>query len=84
MSDLISRQEAIDALDKIGSLDTNADKIYARELFKALPPAQSEQKKGKWIKKKSMIYCPNCYNGFEAIFIRDYNFCPNCGAKMEG
>ncbi len=46
MSDLISRREAIDALDKIGSLDTNADKIYARELFKALPSAQSEQQ---WI-----------------------------------
>lgn len=38
--DLIERQAAIDALEKIGSLDTEADKKYARSIFEALPSAQ--------------------------------------------
>lgn len=45
MSDLISRQAAIDALDSIGSLDTDADREYARGIFNALPSAQPERKK---------------------------------------
>ena len=42
MSDLISRQAAIDALDMIGSVDTDADREYAREVFMSLPSAQPE------------------------------------------
>lgn len=42
MTDLISRQTAIDALDSIGSLDTYADREYARGIFNALPSAQPE------------------------------------------
>lgn len=37
MSELIDRQAAIDALESIGSLDTEADKKYARSVFEALP-----------------------------------------------
>lgn len=40
MDDLISRQAAIDALESIGSLDTEADKKYARSVFEALPSVQ--------------------------------------------
>lgn len=40
--DLIYRQAAIDALDRIGSLDTEADKKYARSVFEALPSAQPQ------------------------------------------
>ena len=39
-NDLIYRQAAIDALDSIGSLDTDADREYARDIFNALPSAQ--------------------------------------------
>lgn len=42
INDCISRQAAIDALDSIGSLDTDADREYAREVFMALPSAQPE------------------------------------------
>ena len=45
--DLISRQAAIDALDSIGSLDTDADRKYARGIFNALPSAQPERKTGR-------------------------------------
>ncbi len=64
MSDLINRQDAIDTLDKIGSLDTNADKIYARELFKALPSAQPE-----------IIQCKECKH-FEYDHIENVNGIP--------
>lgn len=40
MSDLIERQAAIDALESIGSLDTEADRQYARTVFENLPSAQ--------------------------------------------
>lgn len=42
MNDLIERQAALDALESIGSLDTEADRKYARGIFNALPSAQPE------------------------------------------
>lgn len=39
-NDLIYRQAAIEALESIGSLDTEADKKYARSVFEALPSAE--------------------------------------------
>lgn len=50
MSDLISRQAAIDALGRIGSLDTYADREYATEIFMNLPSAQPIEcrKQGEW------------------------------------
>lgn len=40
--DTISRRMAINALESIGSIDTEADKEYARSVFEALPSAQPE------------------------------------------
>jgi hypothetical protein len=42
MSDLIERQDALDALEKIGWIETKADKEYAIQLFTDLPSAQPE------------------------------------------
>ena len=42
--DLISRQAVIDALDMIGSVDTDADREYAMEVFMSLPSAQPDSK----------------------------------------
>ena len=39
--DTISRRMAINALESIGSIDTEADKEYARSVFEALPSTQS-------------------------------------------
>lgn len=40
MDRVISLKAAIDALDMIGSVDTDADREYAREVFMSLPSAQ--------------------------------------------
>lgn len=75
MSDLINRQEAIDALEWKWAGKAALDAI------KALPSAE---RKGKWINKPNVYgvaYCSEC--DFE-LHINDTNFCPNCGADMRG
>ena len=109
MSDLISRQEAIDAIRKCTVQEvTPAHMLIARveamvELM-LLPSAQPERKKGKWttgenmppmkhrngeLKKflPSFKYCSCC--GHKAFDDSDwgeqlFDWCPYCGAKMEG
>lgn len=43
VDDTISRQAAIDALNRIGSLDTDADMEYAKGIFERLPSAQPKE-----------------------------------------
>ena len=94
MDDLISRQAALDALDRIGSLDTEADKKYARSVFEALPSAE---RRGRWIEPEEELepdfqlfdmtdlkgaICSEC--GYEVgLDIYVWNYCPYCNAKMD-
>ena len=55
------------------------------EIFSAMPSAQAERKKGKWIPVEpnyGYYQCSNC--GFEeTIFhFENYNYCTCCGADM--
>jgi len=76
MQDLISRQAAIDALDCINGTE---------EVLRSLPSAQPERKTGHWVDNDEAYECSVCSSLF---YIEDgtgdMNFCPNCGAKMEG
>jgi len=81
--DLISRQDAIDALMN------DSDWADAIPTIKSLPPAQPERKKGQWMKEDRghVEYCAVCDQcGFDWIWSdREYfKFCPNCGADMRG
>lgn len=85
MSDLISRQAAIDAIGEVHPLDYNAQAIKTR--IESLPSAQTMRKKGRW--KRRLVdsgfnadwHCSEC--GWEtAIEEHGYNYCPNCGADM--
>ena len=81
MNDLISRQQAIDAInvlhDKLNAwLDCAVDAVMA------LPSAQPERKKGKWILRTFNIRCSNCDKVFSDN-LYPANYCPNCGARME-
>ena len=94
MIDLISKQAAIDALGDEPEVWTGKDEYaqglnnqwhYDRNAIKALPQAQTERKKGKWIGGE-LGYCSACGHKGCASDIWDdgeMNFCPHCGAKME-
>lgn len=60
-----------------------------RDKLECMPSAQPERKKGKWhqrfYSKVEMMVCSECGNEFSydaETGLRDYNFCPNCGADM--
>ena len=97
MNDYISRQGAIDALrvaywdDNIQSakddsciVDAMTD--WAIRQVKALPSAQQEQKRGRWVKiSPANIYeCSKCGKNVMTNDISEYNFCHGCGADMRG
>jgi len=94
--DLISRQAAIDAIDR---LDIPEDMCVFEILSHIeleignLPSAQPERKRGKWIEDDDgwdeVIWrCSEC----DAVFTlvdgtpkeNEYYFCPHCGADMRG
>ena len=87
MDDLISRQAVIDLLKQMRK-DGNMVPWEGKDVFariRKLPPAQPERKRGKW-----EIYVISPFDGegcrcseckYEGAPYWDY--CPNCGAKME-
>ena len=95
MSDLISRQDAIDALakempslttpDGSGEFDhdiqiTDEAFVDCMQIINELPSA--EPKTGEWAEIENGEYlCSNCSH---IIIGYPPNFCPNCGADMGG
>lgn len=44
-------------------------------------------KRGRWIEEPGMFMCSVCYDPWSAedeAMIKEFNYCPNCGAQMEG
>lgn len=94
MSDLISRQAAIDALKRAEALTRAFGYHFVIDTIRELPSAQPERKKGKWIYGEDEYgidgyHCDKCgffvpwdYTHKFIDFIKDYHFCPNCGADM--
>ena len=93
-NDLISRQDAIDALeeqlDYLQMLNKNENPTaegkwygvnWARNTIADLPYKQNERPKGEWrVRHDNHFRCTNCeqYSSF------NFNYCPNCGADMKG
>ena len=84
MDDLISRQAAIDAI--MGEpTDAHYPSWYAERL-EQLPSAQPERKKGKWINRSLNILYPEWERYTCSVcgeHSNRYDYCPNCGAKMD-
>ena len=91
MNDSISRQAAIDAvIDELKRSPTPA--IRAKFRLEALPSAQPERKKGRWLRYGEDGYpnnedtvfwqCDQCLEQYTGRTKRIPNFCPNCGADM--
>lgn len=90
--DAISRQAAIEEIARwIGYIDEDMI-LRIQTGLKKLPSVQPERKTGRWIKnqRKSMfhiepVYICSCCREQEAWGEMELsNYCPNCGAKMEG
>lgn len=80
--DLIRRSDAVKKIKWwFDIIDLNPDILI--DSIITLPTI--EPKRGEWKPKNHHTdYCSNC--GFEETQWRtaDYNFCPSCGARMEG
>ena len=94
MDDLISRQEAIDAIvHKLCIKSTDfllPEEERIIDTIRNMPSAQPEWKTGKWINHRNddghnIADCDQCGEAMQ-WFDDDIkpHFCPNCGAKMEG
>jgi len=93
--DTISRQAVLDATVKRNSIwnkITNSKGENLEEIILQLPPVTPQQKTGHWIEKDGFdgdVYydCSACGESFCLIDGTPtdnlYNYCPNCGAKME-
>ena len=98
VGDLISRQAAIDALDKRFDsvpMEQTTEILMLRKDLRELP--SSQPRKGKWIYgehesamcdgyrcDKCGFFVPWDYQHKFIDFIKDYNYCPSCGADMRG
>lgn len=96
MRDLIDRQAAIDAFyiqaDDDGWWTGTVQDM--KEFLKVLPSA--EPRRGRWIYGESEeghdgYFCSQCgnfvpwiYKEFDIDFIKEFKFCPSCGADMRG
>ena len=92
-NDLISRQDAIDALeeqlDYLQMLNKNENPTaegkwygvnWARNTITDLPYKQNERPQGEWITVSHNCWkCPYC----QELTNEGKNFCPNCGAEMQ-
>ena len=86
MSDLISRQDAIEAIASRDETDGTVKVFTGREvneILSALPSA--DRPTGEWIcmGDVGVTECNQCGWSIEE-YVGDYKFCPNCGAKMGG
>lgn len=85
--DAISRQSVLDEAFEVDTKEYGRIDVVGADAINALPPVTPQQKKGQWIRvDKDKLRCSEC----EVIhLIAQYpngkiNWCPNCGAKMEG
>lgn len=88
--DCISREAALKIFGDVHPMDYNT-KAYIADI-ETLPSVTPKQKMGRWIKYGEIwggmqawecSICKN-HNDINAVYTKmPYNFCPNCGAKME-
>lgn len=80
----MTREEAINNLESLYNEIYNEDSdgyIYAEAIDMAIEALQ-DKSKGKWLifKYRNSYKCSKC----QEVCNRIFNYCPNCGASMEG
>lgn len=92
MPELIDKEQAYTALKHeqyTHGLSFSAEAFEkAARIIDQMPTIEPEVRRGRWKKKNGEIYCTNCKKSkwsesFE-LMLRRFNFCPNCGARMDG
>ena len=97
MAEYIEREATIELLRSLGSRDYRREKGTIQEAIKMVsfpeytPSADvAPVRHGRWIDKGEYAVCTECggrsgtqYDGVEPIRLMT-QFCPNCGAKMDG
>lgn len=48
----------------------------------AIEALEQEPKTGHWIFTEHIVYCSECAEGFDRLYLNGYHYCPNCGAKL--
>jgi hypothetical protein len=83
--DLIKRQDVLEAMDSIMSVETPADLEKAKDIMRAIP--EWDEAPGEWIvyevantedEQPVAWQCSEC----EEVVSCRYNFCPECGKIM--
>ena len=90
--DAIDRAEAMTEIMMFaGNVKSDEEDVYIKvsdavQLLRELPPANlQEPKTGHWIKSSNGMFaeCSDCGKHGEYGLLKQYKYCPNCGAKME-
>lgn len=89
MDDLISRKALLEAAEHNVEFQEGIVDVYILESILAGMPAVDAAPvvHGRWIFNQEQWTwdCTNCKGWVgSGVRIRGYNFCPNCGAKMDG
>ena len=84
MSDLISRQAALNELQH-ALWGKEWDEALAKAIIESLPTIDPV-KRGKWIStwEKGSYTCSECRSIMDTPKDVPPNYCPNCGAQLEG
>ena len=96
--DLIKRSDAIETLRKLGHEVVVIDKVCSLgvagefiDSIRTIPSADRPQGEWVWHEDEDICNCSRCNFEIDAegcidpiAYVKIYNFCPNCGAKMKG
>ena len=93
MDDYISRQAAMNALDRIIPMNYS-DWRKGQNVIRTLPAADvAPVRHGRWKiaseeTRNGLRYCSECRHGYDGGGIEKWErmakYCPNCGARMDG
>ena len=88
MDDYISRVMAIARLTKVEVTNKLATMADAKRVIAEMPAADVEPvRHGQWVEDHDYLKCPSCgvMVKWDFVFfdVGNWNFCPNCGTKME-